>query len=270
MSQPAAFDQLCALARAAGRTTLRWWNQPLEVKAKIDDSPVTAADLAAHRCIVDGLKALTPDIPVVSEEDADVSAHTREAWQRFWLVDPLDGTKEFISGSDEFTVNIALIEQGQVSLGVVGIPARDEMFWGGRGIGAWRSSGPGEAAPIRVRPASDTLVVVASRRHSTPEQQALMTRLGEHRPVDTISVGSSLKFCQIAAGEADLYPRFGPTSQWDTAAAQAVLEGAGGQVVDLAGNRFAYPTRESWLNPFFIALGGLDRPTLDLVLEQSR
>lgn len=268
MSLPIPFDRLCELARAAGKTTLNWWNKPLEVMAKTDDSPVTAADLAAHRLIVDGLHALTPDIPVLSEEDADVPLATRTGWSRFWLVDPLDGTKEFISGTDEFTVNIALIEDGQVTLGVVGIPARDEMFWGGRGLGAWRQVGEGDALPIQARHASDPLVVVASRRHSTPEQHALLERLGALRRIDTISVGSSLKFCQIAAGEADLYPRFGPTSQWDTAAAQAVVEGAGGQVLDMQGQRFAYPTRDTWLNPYFVALGVLDRPTLELVLEQ--
>lgn len=268
MSLPIPFEQLCALAREAGKATLTWWNKPLEVMAKSDESPVTAADLAAHRLIADGLRRLTPEIPVLSEEDADVPLETRTGWERFWLVDPLDGTKEFISASDEFTVNIALVEQGQVTLGVVGIPARDQMYWGGHGIGAWRRIGEGDAMPIRVREASDPLVVVASRRHSTPEQQALLERLAAHRAIKTVSVGSSLKFCQIAAGEADLYPRFGPTSQWDTAAAQAVVEGAGGQVIDLHGQRFAYPTRDTWLNPYFIALGATDNATLELLLDR--
>lgn len=268
MSQPVSFSALCDLARDAGKATLGWWNKPLEVMAKIDDSPVTAADLAAHRLIVEGLHSLTPDIPVLSEEDAEVPLEARLGWQRFWLVDPLDGTKEFISGTDEFTVNIALIEHGQVTLGVVGVPARDEMYWGGRSIGAWQRKGDGEPRPIHVRQASDPLVVVGSRRHSTPEQQALLARIGTERRVETMSVGSSLKFCQIAAGEADLYPRFGPTSQWDTAAAQAVVEGAGGRVIGLSGERFDYPTRDTWLNPHFIALGELDDTTLAEVLEQ--
>ncbi|SDR72756.1 3'(2'),5'-bisphosphate nucleotidase [Halopseudomonas xinjiangensis] len=268
MSQPLPFDALCDLAREAGQATLTWWNKPLEVMAKTDDSPVTAADLAAHRLITEGLNALTPDIPVLSEEDADVPLETRLSWQRFWLVDPLDGTKEFISGTDEFTVNIALIENGQVTLGVVGIPARDEMYWGGRGLGAWQRQGSGEPRSVGVRRAADPLVVVGSRRHSTPDQQALLDRIGARRRVETMSVGSSLKFCQIAAGEADLYPRFGPTSQWDTAAAQAVVEGAGGRVIGLSGERFAYPTRDTWLNPYFIALGELDDATLAVVLDQ--
>ena len=268
MSQPVSFDALCDLAREAGKATLAWWNKPLEVMAKIDDSPVTAADLAAHRLITEGLGSLTPNIPILSEEDAEIALEARLSWQRFWLVDPLDGTKEFINGTDEFTVNIALIENGQVTLGVVGIPARDEMYWGGRDLGAWQRKGKGEPRSIHVRQAAEPLVVVASRRHSTPQQVALLDRSGKKRRVETVNVGSSLKFCQIAAGEADLYPRFGPTSQWDTAAAQAIVEGAGGRVIGLSGERFDYPTRETWLNPYFIALGDLDETTLSIVLEQ--
>lgn len=257
---------LLQLTRRAGTETLKWWRQDPDVTAKADDSPVTAADLAAHHLIVAGLRELTPDIPVLSEEDAQVPLSERQHWQRFWLVDPLDGTKEFIAGTDEFTVNIALVEQGQVSFGIVGVPARNSLYWGGRGQGAWRSSGETPASQIGCRAATDQLTVVASRRHTSPEQEALLDRLKSLQQIDLINIGSSLKLCLLAEGEADLYPRFAPTSQWDTAAAQAVLEGAGGQVLGLDGERFGYPQRDSWLNPHFVAAGRLS-PELLLALD---
>lgn len=267
MTAPGTFDALCALVQEAGEATLAWWNKPLEVTAKSDDSPVTAADLAAHQLIVQGLQRLTPDIPVLSEEAADAPLAERKSWSRFWLVDPLDGTKEFISGSDEFTVNIALIENAQVTLGVVGVPARQQLFWGGLGVGAWQRTASRAPQPIRVRRSEAKLTVVASRRHSSPEQEALLEKLANRWSIDLVNVGSSLKFCQIASGQADLYPRFAPTSQWDTAAAQAVVEGAGGRVIGLNGHRFDYPTRESWLNPYFIATGDLDQPVMQMLLD---
>jgi 3'(2'), 5'-bisphosphate nucleotidase len=258
---------ICRIAREAGNATLRHWKQPLEVLDKADQSPVTAADLAAHALIARELAELTPNIPVLSEEDAGAPLALRLGWGCFWLVDPLDGTKEFIAGSDEYTVNIALIEHGQVRFGVVGVPARDCLYWGGLELGAWRQQGAGEAQAIGTRSPGAELDVVASRRHGSAEQDALLKRLEQARPVRRVSVGSSLKFCLIAEGLADLYPRFAPTSQWDTAAAQAVLEGAGGQVIGLDGERFAYPTRESWLNPWFIALGKADPELTALLVE---
>lgn len=267
MNLPAPFDALCALAREAGQATLTYWNQPLQVISKTDDSPVTAADLAAHNLILQGLNRLTPDIPVLSEEDASAALVERLAWERFWLVDPLDGTKEFIAGTDEYTVNIALIEQGQVRLGIVGVPARDCLYWGGLELGAWRRLATGPAEPIRTRPFGSEIEVVASRRHTSPEQQRMLARLESKCPVRLVTVGSSLKFCLIAEGRADLYPRFAPTSQWDTAAAQAVVEGAGGQVIGLDGERFGYPTRESWLNPWFIAMGQADAQLTALLID---
>ncbi|HDZ56483.1 MAG TPA: 3'(2'),5'-bisphosphate nucleotidase [Pseudomonas xinjiangensis] len=257
MNLPIPFAELCQITRQAGEKTLAWWKQPLEVIDKPDHSPVTAADLAAHVLITEALQALTPGIPVLSEEAADVPLSERLNWQRFWLVDPLDGTKEFIAGTDEFTVNIALIEDGEVVLGVVGVPAKNVVYWGGRGLGAWRQRGNDPAQPILARDAGTPLTVVASRRHTSPEQEAMMARLEATQPVNRVNVGSSLKFCLVAEGAADLYPRFGPTSQWDTAAAQAVVEGAGGLVIGLDGQRFSYPPRETWLNPFFIALGNM-------------
>jgi 3'(2'), 5'-bisphosphate nucleotidase len=201
---------------------------------------------------------LAPDIHILSEEDADIPLRERSNWDRWWLVDPLDGTKEFIAGSEEFTVNVALIENGRVVFGVVSMPTNDRCYFGGQGLGAWRSEIAGHLAPICVRTepaAGETFTVVASRRHSSPEQEKLLAGLSSAvGPLQLTNIGSSLKFCLLAEGAADCYPRLAPTSQWDTAAAQGVLEGAGGVVLDLSGNVFTYPARESLLNGFFLAL----------------
>ena len=246
------------LCRRAGEVVLPFWRSGVEVTAKSDDSPVTAADIAAHELLVAGLKALDPSIHILSEEDANIPLSERSQWQRWWLVDPLDGTKEFISGSEEFTVNVALIENGRVVFGVVSMPTNERCYFGGAGLGAWRSDAVDHIEPISVRnqPAvGDAFTVVASRRHSSPEQEKLLAGLsavvGE---LKLTNIGSSLKFCLLAEGSADCYPRLAPTSQWDTAAAQGVLEGAGGVVLNLAGETFDYPARESLLNGYFLAL----------------
>lgn len=244
------------LARLAGEAIMPFWQANVAVTTKSDDSPVTAADLAAHHVLVDGLLALAPDIHVLSEEDADIPISERAQWQRWWLVDPLDGTKEFINGSEEFTVNIALIENGRVVFGVVSTPTNNRCYFGGAGLGAWRSDDDGHLAPISVRTEpGEAFTVVASRRHSSPEQERLLGGLqAAMGSLALANVGSSLKFCLLAEGAADFYPRLAPTSQWDTAAAQGVLEGAGGEVLELSGEVFSYPPRESLLNPFFLAL----------------
>ncbi len=246
------------LALQAGEAILPFWRADVAVTAKSDDSPVTAADLAAHHVIVAGLTALDPSIPVLSEEDANIPQGVRAGWQRWWLVDPLDGTKEFISGSEEFTVNIALIENGRVVFGVVSMPTNGRFYVGGAGLGAWRGDTGGTPVAIKVRDVpgpGEAFTVVASRRHSSPEQERLLAglsaSLGE---LQLTNIGSSLKFCLLAEGAADCYPRLAPTSQWDTAAAQGVLEGAGGEVLGLNGEVFCYPARESLLNEFFLAL----------------
>ncbi|AMB88319.1 3'(2'),5'-bisphosphate nucleotidase CysQ [Pseudomonas agarici] len=246
------------LARRAGEAILPFWRADVEVMDKADASPVTAADLAAHHLILAGLTALDPSIAVLSEEDADIPQQVRAGWQRWWLVDPLDGTKEFIGGSEEFTVNIALIEQGRVVFGVVSMPTNGRVYFGGAGLGAWRADAGLAPEPIQVRelpPVGAAFTVVASRRHSSPEQERLLAglsaSLGE---LHLANIGSSLKFCLLAEGAADFYPRLAPTSQWDTAAAQGVLEGAGGEVLALSGERLSYPARPSLLNGFFLAL----------------
>jgi len=261
------------LALTAGAAILPFWRADVEVVRKADESPVTAADMAAHHAIVAGLKFLAPDIPILSEEDANIAQSVRAGWQRWWLVDPLDGTKEFISGSEAFTVNIALIEGGRVVFGVVSMPTNGRFYVGGAGLGAWRGDPGGEPAPIAVRngPAPDeAFTVVASRRHTSPEQERLLAGLGESLgALQLTNIGSSLKFCLLAEGAADCYPRLAPTSQWDTAAAQGVLEGAGGEVLDLQGQPFCYPARDSLLNTSFLALPA-KAPWREKLLELAR
>ncbi|MBB1088494.1 3'(2'),5'-bisphosphate nucleotidase CysQ [Lysobacter sp. SG-8] len=255
---PELREGVAALAEQAGRAILGVYESDFAVEHKDDRSPLTAADLAAHRCIVEGLAALTPDIPVLSEESADeVPTATRRGWSRLWVVDPLDGTREFIKRNGEFTVNIALVEGGDVVFGVVHAPVTGVTWAGGRGLGATRSEG-GEVRPMAVRaPAVAPLRVAASRSHRDERTQGFIDRMGE---VEPIGLGSSLKFCRIAEGGMDVYPRFGPTSEWDTAAAQAVLEGAGGAVLDLQGRPFRYNQRDTILNGEFIALGDTELP----------
>ena len=241
-----------ALTHRAGRRILEIYDRGFEVVTKDDDSPLTQADLASHRCICDGLATLTPEIPVLSEESRSIPWETRRQWSRYWLVDPLDGTKEFIKRNGEFTVNIALIEGHRARLGVVHVPVRGVTFTGVPGHGAWREDDDGRHE-IRVRqPARQPPVIVASRNHATPELETYLERVGEH---ERISMGSSLKFCRVAEGEADAYPRIGLTSEWDTAAAQAVVEAAGGAVVKLDGQPLEYNTKDDILNPFFIVYG---------------
>jgi 3'(2'), 5'-bisphosphate nucleotidase len=244
------------LVRAAGKVILPYWRSDLAITEKSDASPVTAADMAAHHLLVDGLLALDPDIPVLSEEACELPLAERAGWTRWWLVDPLDGTKEFIAGSEEFTVNVALIEQGRVVFGVVGMPARGVCYYGGARLGAWRADDDAAAQALHVRhAAAEGLTVVASRRHSSPAQERLLEGLRERfGTLQLANIGSSLKFCLLAEGAADCYPRLAPTSQWDTAAAQAVLEGAGGEVLDVGGEVLGYEARESFLNPSFLAL----------------
>ena len=274
MSEPnlqVLLPAVIALVERAGAAILPFWRHELAVQHKADDSPVTAADLAANQVLVEGLVALAPDIPVLSEESCAIPFAERAGWQRWWLVDPLDGTKEFIAGSSEFTVNVALVEAGRVLFGVVGVPADGRCYYGGAGLGAWRQVGSEPARPIRVRrEPAERFTLVASRRHSSPEQERLLARLGEQvGALELTSVGSSLKFCLLAEGAADCYPRLAPTSQWDTAAAQGVLEGAGGEVLDLQGRPLGYSVREDYLNPHFLALPA-EAPWRETLLEHVR
>lgn len=239
-------EQICQLAREAGDAIMQVYDgqAPLDVARKSDDSPVTAADMAAHRVILAGLQALSPAIPVLSEEDPP-GWEVRQHWQQYWLVDPLDGTKEFIKRNGEFTVNIALIENGKPVLGVVYAPVLKVMYSAAGGK-AWKEEG-GHKVQIQVQDARPPLVVV-SRSHSDSELEDYLSHLGEHQ---TTAIGSSLKFCLVAEGKAQLYPRFGPTNIWDTGAGHAVALAAGAHVHDWQGKTLDYTPRESFLNPGF-------------------
>ncbi|HET7125847.1 MAG TPA: 3'(2'),5'-bisphosphate nucleotidase CysQ [Lysobacter sp.] len=256
-------EAVIELARDAAARILEVYEGEFAVEHKDDRSPLTAADLASHHCIVAGLERLAPDIPVLSEESAeDVSTVMRREWKRLWLVDPLDGTREFVKRNGEFTVNIALIEDGVPVFGVVQQPVTGALWWGARGVGAFKRDGDVDA-PLQVRaPATAPLRVAASRSHRDERTEAFMARISNsmHGEVEPIGVGSSLKFCMLAEGAMDVYPRFGPTSEWDTAAAQCVLEAAGGAVLDPRGRPLSYNQRDTILNGDFIALGDTSLP----------
>jgi len=240
------------IAEEAARATLRFYGLT-KAAIKADGSPVTAADQAAEDIILPALRALTPDIPVVSEEEVSKGLSPEVTGARFWLVDPLDGTKEFLSGNGEFTVNIALIEDGAPLLGVVVVPALGETYAGAAPGTAVLEDKAGERG-ISVRaPSSEGLVVVGSRSHG--DAGAMAAFLGDRKVASFRAAGSSLKLCLIARGEADLYPRLGPTMEWDIAAGHAVLRAAGGRVETVDGAPFLYGKAE-YKNPSFVAFGG--------------
>jgi 3'(2'), 5'-bisphosphate nucleotidase len=246
-------EQLVDISRRAGLKILDWYDGDMGITKKADDSPLTKADLASHELIDAELTRLWPEIPVLSEESADIPWETRRNWRQYWLVDPLDGTKEFINRNGEFTVNIALISDHQPVLGIVHVPVTDISYFGARNNGAWRQAGSSTAESISIRqPAANPAVIVGSRSHANPELASQLEQLGPH---ELISMGSSLKFCRVAEGLADFYPRLGPTCEWDTAAAQAVVEAAGGQVVKIDGSPLAYNSKEAYLNPYFFVTG---------------
>ncbi len=246
-------ESLLDLARSAGDAILQIYETDFAVQSKSDQSPLTAADMASHRIIDQGLRSLTPDIPILSEESSTVPFAERRQWQRYWLVDPLDGTKEFVKRNGEFTVNIALVEGHTPVLGVVHVPVKDLVYYGAKDRGAWRKAAHADAVPIRVCPQRrDPVQVAGSRSHAGESLQNFLRRLGPH---EIVSMGSSLKLCLVADGTADLYPRLGPTSEWDTGAAQAVVEAAGGRVTDTELHPLSYNTKESLLNPHFLVFG---------------
>ena len=250
---PGLREGVIAVAQAAAADILTVYAGDFQAERKADASPLTAADLAAHRRIVAGLAALTPDIPVLSEESAAGCFEARRAWRRFWLVDPLDGTREFLKRNGEFTVNIALVVEGIATFGVIQQPVTGLVWHGAPGAGAFRREGDADVA-IHVRtPAQAPLRIAASRSHRDERTQALLDAMGG----EAVACGSSLKFCRIAEGGIDLYPRFGPTSEWDTAAGQAILEAAGGAVLDPRGRPLRYNQRETLLNGDFLAFGDI-------------
>ena len=248
--------QVETIAREAGAAILEIYAHNFTVQEKADKSPLTEADLAAHTIISQRLSELTPSLPILSEEDIEGFPGPDQAG-RYWLVDPLDGTKEFIKRNGEFTVNIALITEGKPVLGVVFAPVLDTIYYAAQGLGAFKQIGEGKREQIYVAKhnANTPWKVVGSRSHAGDSLNQVLQLLGEH---EMLSMGSSLKFCMVAEGSADVYPRLGPTSLWDTAAAQCVVEQAGGQVIKLTGEPLGYHDVAEVLNPFFIVHGRSD------------
>jgi 3'(2'), 5'-bisphosphate nucleotidase len=256
-------EPVIALAKEAGAAILEVYATDFDVQAKDDESPLTQADMAAHIIIEKGLSQLTPDIPIISEESGLPDFEVRSQWTRYWLIDPLDGTKEFVNRNDEFTVNIALIDNHRPILGVVYIPVMNKTYTGVEGHGAAVRSGSDAPQAIAVATTSAKPVrVVGSRSHRGASLDAFLERLGDF---DMHAMGSSLKFCVIAEGGADIYPRLGLTSEWDTAAAQAVVEQAGGAVLELDGQPLAYNAKADILNPHFLVRGPADQDWLGII-----
>lgn len=250
---PVWLESIVDIAVAAGDAIMAIYvTDDFAIDVKTDDSPVTVADVASHNVIVAALAKLTPSIPIMSEESTTIAWGERQHWQSYWLIDPLDGTKEFIKKNGEFTVNIAFVHQGRAIAGVVYAPVLDKCYFGSHDAGAWLKH---KGTPRRlVKSKADKQAVprvVGSRSHISPGLQSYLQQLGEH---EMKSVGSSLKFCLLAEGEADIYPRLGLTSEWDTAAAQAVLESAGGKVLQYGSEAaLDYNQKSDILNPYFIA-----------------
>jgi len=264
MASEKLLNEVLAIARRAGEAILEVYNaaDELQIQSKADNSPLTIADERSNQCIVEGLQALDASIPIVSEESPLPTFETRAKWSRFWLVDPLDGTKEFIKRNGEFTVNIALIEQGVPVLGVVLAPAISTTYLGALGVGAFREKGNAGREPIHVRTLPKTeITVIGSRSHGADALNALLADLrAQFAEVHMSNMGSSLKFCKVAEGEADLYPRLTPVCEWDAAAAHAVLSAAGGEVFRPDLQPMRYNTKEDLLVPQFIAAGDLQAP----------
>ena len=241
-----ALNQL--MWEASDATLAIYESSDLGITTKDDQSPVTKADLTAHHVLVTGLSALTPDIPVVSEEDPD-SFRIPETHQRYWLIDPLDGTKEFINRNGEFTCNLALIDSHKTIYGLVSVPVRGLLYSGGESLGSYRRERTGSETPIYSRSENKLTRVVVSKSHLNTETKAYIASI--HGETEILQAGSSLKFLLVAEGRADVYPRLGPTCEWDTAAAHAVVEGANGRVCQLNGENLIYG-KTSVLNPHFI------------------
>lgn len=250
------------LCRQAGDAILDIYHstEELKINTKTDNSPVTAADLAAHHILAPGLANLLADVPVLSEEGQIPSADIRAQWRRYWIIDPLDGTKEFIEGNGQFTVNVALIEDGVPILGVVYVPVTGITYTGLKGAGARKITAQSSEA-IFTRTVAQAqkqggITVMVSRVYGADKVVAMLDRMGDQLgPITTKSMGSSLKICLIAEGAADLYPRLAPTCEWDTAAAQAVVEAAGGSLLNDQFQPLRYNQKDSLLNPHFYVIG---------------
>lgn len=257
MSHSLDLEKLCLecvdIARDAGQAILTIYDTGFNVEEKEDKSPLTDADMASHNLILQRLSELTPDIPILSEESAKLPFEERASWETYWLVDPLDGTREFVKRNGEFTVNIALIHQRQSIIGVINVPVLDVDYYAWEDGGCYKAEHRGEASKISVKKLDGSkLSVAGSRSHGSEMMQRYMAKLGD---VETLSMGSSLKFCLVAEGRADLYPRLGLTSEWDTAAAHCIVVQAGGYITRTDMSPLEYNTKDSLLNPFFFVFG---------------
>jgi len=238
------------IAKEAGEAIIEVYNSDFDYQLKKDLSPITAADNLAHDIITKKLKILTPKIPILSEENCDIPYKIRSQWTQYWLVDPLDGTKEFINRNGEFTVNIALIDNNTPTLGIINVPINNETYWGSKVNGSFYSSENGDVKQIQVSENyHDRIRIVASRSHPSEMLTSFLEKIVDY---EILKVGSSIKFCLIASGQADCYPRFGPTSEWDTAAGEAIVKYAGGSVITTKGKLMAYNLKEGFLNPNFL------------------
>ena len=246
-------DPVIQIAYQAGKVIMEVYDAGFLVEEKSDHTPVTEADMAANKVIVSSLKELTPHLPILTEEAKPTPYSERKKWPRYWLIDPLDGTREFIKRNGEFTVNIALIDGDESVMGVVYAPVIGVLYYAAKGQGAFKQSSTNEPKKIHVREkCSGKTVVACGRSHPTDEVKAFLENLGEH---EIIRVGSALKSCLVAEGKADLYARLGPTSEWDTAAAQCVVEEAGGAITNIAMQRLRYNSKDDLLNPHFFVAG---------------
>jgi len=242
------------IAKEAGIAITEIYNSDFDYQLKKDLSPITAADNLSHNIITERLKTLTPQTPILSEENCNIPYKIRSQWTQYWLVDPLDGTKEFISKNGEFTVNIALIENNTPIFGVIDIPITNETYWGSKVNGSFCSDANNDIKQINVSEDNQNPIrLVASRSHPSEMLNDLLEKIIDY---EIIEVGSSIKFCLIASGQADCYPRFGPTSEWDTAAGEAIVSYASGCVVTARGNSMNYNVKEDYLNPNFIVSNG--------------
>lgn len=262
--QPDFVKKVIGIAKDAGAAIMQVYSTDFSVVKKDDDSPLTHADLAAHHIIVSSLNGLTPHLPILSEESESIPYETRKNWPQYWLIDPLDGTREFVKRNGEFTVNIALINGNSTVLGVVYAPVIDVLYFASQGQGAYKQLSNEEESVIHTKELNPQQPIIAGSRSHTDEKmqrflQNIDRRLGEqysNGKLELISMGSSLKICLVAEGIADIYPRLGATCEWDTAAAHCILMEAGGDIMDIAGHRLTYNTKHSLLNPSFFAQSG--------------
>ncbi|WPE18184.1 3'(2'),5'-bisphosphate nucleotidase CysQ [Candidatus Thioglobus autotrophicus] len=243
-------QDIVAIAKEAGDAIIQIYKQDFKVEYKQDSSPLTLADKNANDIIEDGLSQLSVNFPVLSEEGDDIPYEDRKHWEYFWLVDPLDGTKEFVKRNDEFTVNIALIHKDTPVLGVVYAPALDMCYWAKQGEGAFKD---GQRLPIKTVNQRNTYKIVASRSHMSDETQAFIDAIDTSKKKELISIGSSLKICLVAEGEADIYPRLAPTMEWDTSAAHAIISESSGKLIDqISRKSLKYNSKKELLNNNFI------------------